>query len=156
MNTLKNEMLNIYYRVKYFIPTAKVAIKKWIVSKVMNSEYSSMEHSHLQDPYCYVNNSGSDYNYAMFFPVYAVQLCLFNVFKTNLVPLLGIETNINEINPKTEKLVFKIYTNRPGMFIGKSGETMDKINSELKRMFHCSDVSVELKEVKNIHTVAEC
>lgn len=156
MSTLKIKALEIYYKVKYFIPTLKDSIKKWIVSKVMKSEYSSLEKSHSQVPYCYINNSGSDYNYALFFPVYAVHLCLFNVFKTNLIPLIAVETNINEINPKTDTLSFKFYTNKPSMFIGPHGETMDKIYSELKEMFHCSNVVVDLKEVNNIHTVAEC
>ena len=154
MSTLKNKALKIYYEIKYFIPTLKDSIKKWIVSKVMKSEYVSLEKSHLQEPYCYIKNTGAYYNYALFFPVYAVHLCLFNVFKTNLIPLIAVETNINEINPKTDTLSFKFYTNKPGMFIGPSGETMDKIYSELKKMFHCSNVVVDLKEVNNIHTVA--
>lgn len=155
MSTLKTKALKIYYEIKYFIPTLKDSIKKWIVSKVMKFEYSSLEKSHSQVPYCYIKNSGSDYNYALFFPVYAVHLCLFNVFKTNLIPLIAVETNINEINPKTDTLSFKFYTNKPGMFIGHQGETMDKIYSELRKMFHCSNVVVDLKEVNNIHTVAE-
>ena len=155
MSTLKTKALKIYYEIKYFIPTLKDSIKKWIVSKVMKSEYVSLEKSHSQDPYCYIKNSGSDYNYALFFPVYAVHLCLFNVFKTNLIPLFGVETNINEINPKTDTLSFKFYTNKPSVFIGPRGETIDKINSELKKMFHCSNVIVDLKEVNDIHTVAE-
>lgn len=155
MSTLKIKALEIYYEIKHFIPTLKDSIKKWIVSKVMKSEYVSLEKLHLQDSYCYIKNSGSDYNYALFFPVYAVHLCLFNVFKTNLIPLISVETNINEINPKTDTLSFKFYTNKPSMFIGPHGETFDKINSELKKMFHCSNVIVDLREVNDIHTVAE-
>lgn len=155
MSTLKTKALEIYYKVKYFLPTLKDSIKKWIVSKVMKSEYVSLEKSHSQDPYCYIENSGSDYNYALFFPVYAVHLCLFNVFKTNLIPLISVETNINEINPKIDTLSFKFYTNKLSMFIGPHGKTIEKINSELKKMFHCSNVIVDLREVNNIHTVAE-
>lgn len=155
MSTLKIKALEIYYEIKYFIPTLKDSIKKWIVSKVMKSEYVSLEKSHLQDPYSYIKNTGAYYNYALFFPVYAVHLCLFNVFKTNLIPLISVETNIHEINPKTDTLSFKFYTNKPSVFIGPRGETIDKINSELKKMFHCSNVIVDLREVKDIHTVAE-
>ena len=135
MSTLKIKALEIYYEIKYFIPTLKDSIKKWIISKVMKSEYVSLEKSHLQDPYCYIKNTGAYYNYALFFPVYAVHLCLFNVFKTNLIPLIAVETNINEINPKTDTLSFKFYTNKLDMFIGHNGETIEKINSELKRCF---------------------
>ena len=155
MSTLKIKALEIYYEIKYFFPTLKDSIKKWIVSKVMKSEYVSLEKSHLQDSYCYIKNSGSDYHYALFFAVYAVHLCLFNVFKTNLIPLISVETNINEINPKIDTLSFIFYTNKPSVFIGPRGETIDKINSELKKMFHCSNVIVDLKEVNDIHTVAE-
>ena len=95
MSTLKIKALEIYYKVKHFIPTLKDSIKKWIVSKVMKSEYASLEKSHSQDPYCYIENSGSDYNYALFFPVYAVHLCLFNVFKTNLDYVMKAEKGFN-------------------------------------------------------------
>ncbi len=55
--------------------------------------------------------------------------------------------------PMGEKIV--VYTSRPGIIVGKSGQNIKKLTTTIKKKFELENPQIEIAEVENVHLDAQ-
>ena len=106
------------------------------------------------------NMVGKYYTKAIFSPVSAIMMKLYEIYGTTELPIYGIITNIGTVDLSRDETVnVTIQTSQPGIFWGshttdlngvmmpESKNYTELINQELKKLFHVEFLEVKIEEV---------
>ena len=111
-------------------------------------------------------NVGEFYTKAIFSPVPAIMMKLYEIYGTTELPIYGIKTNIGEVKFDTlDPVVITIQTSQPGTFRGSHSTDMngvmmpesknytELINQAMKELFVGQPIEVNIEEVPVIQVV---
>ena len=106
------------------------------------------------------NMVGKYYTKAIFSPVSAIMMKLYEIYGTTELPIYGIITNIGTVDLSRDETVnVTIQTSQPGIFWGshstdpngvmmpESKNYTELINQELKKLFHVEFLEVKIEQV---------
>ena len=142
---------------------------KKLVWKSENKYFAKVLRNRLQigdGPDFKYENVGEFYTKAMFSPVSAIMMKLYDIYGTTNLPIYGIKTNIGDVKFDTlDTVVITIQTSQPGIFRGSHSTDLEGvmmpnaknytelIEKAMKELFVGQPIDVIIEEVPAIQVV---